>query len=93
MLNIEPEHPIYRPLWVRLLIVFVLIGWSAMELTHDAPFWGVIAGGVGLFAAYELFWRYPEHRARADAKAAAAEAEKAKAKAGAANDGNGSGAE
>lgn len=77
MLNIEPEHPIYRPLWVRVLLVAVLIGWSALEFYSQAPFWGVIAGGVGLFAAYELMWRYPEHRARADAKIAQAEAEKA----------------
>lgn len=79
MLNIEPEHPIYRPLWVRISLVAVLIGWAALEFYHQSPFWGVIAGGVGLFAAYELFWRYPEHRARADAKAAQAEAEKAAA--------------
>ncbi len=79
LLNIEPEHPIYRPLWVRLLIVGLLAGWSALELTKGSPFWGMIAGGVGLFAAWELLWRYPEHRANADAKAAA-EAEAAAAR-------------
>lgn len=80
ILNIEPEHPIYRPLWVRLLIVGLLAGWSILELTKGSPFWGIIAGGVGLFAAYELLWRYPEHRANADAKAAAkAEADAARA--------------
>ena len=83
ILNIEPEHPIYRPLWVRLLIVCSLAVWSVVELTHGSPFWGTIAGGVGLFAAYELFWRYSEHRASADAKAAAkAEADAARASEG-----------
>lgn len=81
ILNIEPEHPIYRPLRVRLLIVGLLAGWSVLELTKGSPFWGTIAGGVGLFAAWELLWRYPEHRANADAKAAAkAEAEAVRAK-------------
>jgi type VI protein secretion system component VasK len=75
MLNIEPEHPIYRPLWVRVLIVGILAVWSVLEFTHGSPFWGTIAGWVGLFAAFELFWRYPEHRARADAR----EAQKAEA--------------
>ncbi len=80
LLNIEPEHPIYRPLWVRLLIVGILVCVSVLELTRGSPFWGTIAGGVGLFAAWELIWRYPEHRANADAKAAAkAEAEAARA--------------
>lgn len=71
ILNIEPEHPIYRPLWVRLLIIGLLAGWSVLEFTKGSPFWGTIAGGVGLFAAWELLWRYSEHRASADAKAAA----------------------
>ncbi|MCD2173927.1 hypothetical protein [Rhizobium sp. C4] len=88
MLNIEPEHPIYRPLWVRLLIVGILAVWSVLELVKGSPFWGTIAGGVGLFAAYELFWRFPEHRAKADAKAAAkAEADAARAREGDEQDG------
>ncbi len=66
---------------MRVLIVGLLAGWSILELTKGSPFWGTLAGGVGLFAAYELFWRYPEHRANADAKAAAkAEADAARAK-------------
>lgn len=80
MLNIEPEHPIYRPLWVRVLLLLVLAGWAAVEFLHDSPFWGTIAGGLALFVLYELFWRYPMHRARADAMAAArAEAEREEA--------------
>lgn len=78
LLNIEPEHPIYRPLWVRVLLLLVVAGWAAVEFTHDSPFWGTIAAGLALFILYELFWRYPMHRARADAAAAAkTEAERA----------------
>lgn len=80
ILNIEPEHPIYRPLWVRLLIVGGLAVWAVVEFMHQSPFWGTIVAGLGLFAAFELLWRYPEHRANADAKAAAkAEADAARA--------------
>jgi hypothetical protein len=81
MLNIEPEHPIYRPLWVRVLLLLVLAGWAAAELTRGSPFWGTIAAGLALFVIYELFWRFPMHRANAAAKADAKKASEGKAEA------------
>lgn len=73
LLNINPEHPFYRPLWVRIMLVGVIAAWGLMEFTHHAYFWGTIAVGLDLFVIYELFWRYEAHRKAADEKKLAAD--------------------
>jgi hypothetical protein len=55
---IDLDHPIYRPLWARLLIVGVCLGWAGFEFWGGAPFWGVIVGGLGIYAAYKLFYEF-----------------------------------
>lgn len=52
---IDTNHPMYRPLWVRLLIVGSCAVWSVIEftVTKDA-FWGTIVGGVAAYSAYVL---------------------------------------
>jgi len=48
-------HPMYKPLWVRLLIVGVCAIWSLFEFTSGSPMWGVLFGSLGAFAFYGLF--------------------------------------
>jgi len=55
---IDPQHPAYRPLWVRILIVAVCFGWALVEIITGDPFWAVLSGGAGVYAVYMLFWTY-----------------------------------
>ncbi|TCL74608.1 hypothetical protein [Rhizobium sp. BK251] len=55
---IDPNHPVYRPLWVRLLIVAVCFGWAGLELATGDPFWAVLAGGAGAYSAYMLLLNF-----------------------------------
>jgi hypothetical protein len=52
------EHPWYRPLWVRLLIVFATGGWGLFELYQDSVVWGVLFLAVSAFAVWNLFVTY-----------------------------------
>lgn len=54
MLNIDTSHPIYRPLWVRLLIVGFCAGWAVIEFINHEIFWATVVGGVAAYAAYVL---------------------------------------
>jgi hypothetical protein len=56
---IDTNHPIYRPLWVRLLIVISCTVWSLIEffITQEA-FWGTIVGGVAAYSAYMLLFTF-----------------------------------
>jgi hypothetical protein len=69
---IDPNHPVYRPLWVRILIVAVCFSWALMETTRGDPFWAVLAAGAGAYSIYMLLWSYkPPAPAQAEPEAIA----------------------
>lgn len=39
---IDPDHPFYRPLWRRLLLVGACAAWTAVELYNGEQAWGTI---------------------------------------------------
>jgi hypothetical protein len=51
---IDPNHPFYRPLWIRIAIVAVCLGWAIVEASTREPFWAIIVGALGIYAAYKL---------------------------------------
>ncbi|MEX2691660.1 hypothetical protein [Rhizobium mongolense] len=55
---IDPNHPAYRRVWVRALIVGLCLGWAALEFITGDPFWGVLSAGAGVYAFYMLFWTF-----------------------------------
>ncbi|MBA3324381.1 MAG: DUF3329 domain-containing protein [Rhodobacteraceae bacterium] len=48
------DHPFFRPLWIRLAVVSVCLGWAMLELLSGSRGWAMLFGGVGLYAAYRL---------------------------------------
>lgn len=66
---IDPDHPIYKPLWSRLLIVGFCAIWTGIELYNGQTFWALIVGALGVYAAYKLFYMFgrgDETKAAAD---------------------------
>lgn len=53
------DNPWFRPLWRRLLIVGLVLGWGIFELVTGAPFWAVVFLGIGALAAWGLLLDYP----------------------------------
>ncbi len=53
---LDTDHPMFRPLWVRLLIVALCLGWAAFEFIDGSPFWGMLFGALGVYAAYGFFF-------------------------------------
>lgn len=51
---LDPRHPFYRPLWRRVTVVAVCIGWGLFEFGSGAPFWGVLFTAAGIYAAWAL---------------------------------------
>ncbi|MGN7871434.1 DUF3329 domain-containing protein [Paracoccus sp. 22332] len=41
----------YRPLWVRVLLVSLALGWGVFEFGSGAPFFGVIFVAIAVYAA------------------------------------------
>lgn len=53
MFNLDDAF--YRPLWLRILLVAVCLGWAAFEFMSGAPLFGVIFAALGLYAAWRFF--------------------------------------
>ncbi len=51
---IEPEHPFYRPLWRRVLLVAVCAGWTTVEFYNNQQVWGLIFLAVTAYAFSRL---------------------------------------
>lgn len=57
------EHPMFRPLWVRILIVLICAGWGGVEFFNGTYFWCALFWGVGAYSAYRFFITFnPESR-------------------------------
>ena len=59
------DHPWFRPVWRRVLVVALCLGWAAFELLGGrwgfqggSPLFGVLFAALGLYAAYVLFLDY-----------------------------------
>jgi len=48
------QVPFFIPLWRRIAVVAVSLGWSVVEFTAEAHFWGFVFAGLGVFAAWQL---------------------------------------
>ncbi|MEL6800535.1 MAG: hypothetical protein AAFO80_11695 [Pseudomonadota bacterium] len=50
--------PFFLPLWRRVATVAVLAIWTGIELIHGNPYWAMLSGGLGIYAAIEFFYRF-----------------------------------
>ncbi|PWE49140.1 hypothetical protein DEM26_14895 [Thioclava sp. NG1] len=49
------DTPWFRPLWKRLLVVGVALGWGLFELVAGEPGFAILFLAMGGYAAYRLF--------------------------------------
>jgi hypothetical protein len=55
---IDTDHPIYRPLWVRLLLVGFCAAWTAFEYYNGQATWGLIFLVITAYAFAQLLLFY-----------------------------------
>ncbi len=49
------DHPFFKPLWLRIVVVAVALGWALVEFASGSAFWGILFGALGVYAAYKFF--------------------------------------
>jgi hypothetical protein len=52
---LDTDHPMFRPMWVRILVVALCLGWAAFEFVGGSPFWGMLFGALGAYAGHAFF--------------------------------------
>jgi hypothetical protein len=53
---LDVQHPFFRPLWRRIAVVVFCLGWGAVELRSNEPFWAVLFGALGVYCAWQFFF-------------------------------------
>lgn len=51
---IDLYHPFFAPVWIRVVIVLVSIGWGLFELSTGAVLWAVVFIGIGATCAWQF---------------------------------------
>ncbi len=57
-LMFDLDHPFFKPLWVRIAVAGVALGWAVVEAVAGSPLWGILFGALGAYAAYRFFWTF-----------------------------------
>jgi hypothetical protein len=52
------RNPFFEPLWIRILVSAVCLGWGMFEFATASPFWGVLFAGIGLNCVYVFFFNF-----------------------------------
>jgi hypothetical protein len=52
---LDTDHPFFKPLWIRVLIVLLTGGWAIFEFLGGSPFWGVIFLGFCALSVWGFF--------------------------------------
>lgn len=52
---LDTDHPMLRPLWVRILLVAICLGWAAFEFIGGSGTWGAVFLALGAYAAWGFF--------------------------------------
>lgn len=60
------SHPMFRPLWVRLLITGLTLGWVVVELVAGTTTWAMIVGAIAAVEIWGLFLTYDPDKAGPD---------------------------
>nr|WP_237684850.1 hypothetical protein [Szabonella alba] len=51
----DVHNPFYRPLWRRILVTGICLGWGLFELATGNPFFAILFGAAGIYCAHQFF--------------------------------------
>jgi hypothetical protein len=60
MAFLNPNDPFFRSPVVRWVSVLIPLGWAAVELWLEEPFWAILFGALGVYAGWVLIVKGPD---------------------------------
>ncbi len=57
---VDPNHPFFRKLWVRILCVVFPFAWAIFEMMNGNLFWAILFGAAGAVLFNALIMRGPD---------------------------------
>jgi hypothetical protein len=53
---LDVQHPFFQPLWRRIVVVVICLGWAVVEISFSEPFWAIMFGALGVYCAWQFFF-------------------------------------
>ncbi len=50
------NHPFFKPLWIRILVTGIALGWAVIEAMTGEPFWAILFGAAAAWCAHSFFF-------------------------------------
>ena len=61
---VEKDHPFYRPLWRRIVIIALVAAWLGFEVfVSQSPIWMIAAGAMLAYALWTFLIAWPKQDA------------------------------
>ena len=51
----DVQHPFFRPLWRRVAVVVISLGWAVVEIFNGSLFFAGLFAAAGLYCAHQFF--------------------------------------
>jgi hypothetical protein len=65
---LDVQTPFFHPLWRRVLVTAICLGWAVIEIASGAVFWAVLFGAAGIHLAWQFFFVFELPSAKRDEK-------------------------
>ncbi len=59
MTLLDAQHPFFRPLWRRVAVVVLCLGWGLFELLNGSSLWAMLFIGAGVYSGWQFFVASP----------------------------------
>jgi hypothetical protein len=56
---LDPDHPMFRRVWVRWVTTLLPLAWGGFELWLGNPMWAILFGAAGAYAGWKLIVQGP----------------------------------
>lgn len=54
----EVRHPVFRPLWRRILVTGLCLGWAIFEWSKGDQLWAIGFGASGVYLFIQFFLNF-----------------------------------
>jgi len=61
---LDLNHEWFRPLWRRVLVTAVTLGWGIYEFISATPSWGVLFVALGIWCGWCFFGPNPYYKTK-----------------------------
>jgi len=55
---LDVQHPFFKPMYRRILVVALCLGWGAFEFNGGYPGWGMLFVAVGIYCGWIFFFNF-----------------------------------